>query len=68
MLLVGQGVDDGDGGGRGKLDQPLLAEGPDDDGVAEPGEDPGGVGDRLAPTELHLVGLQHDGVPAELAG
>src|SRR5207248_7603324 len=58
--------DDGDGGRRGKLGQPLLAEGPDHDGVAEPGEDPGGVGDRLAPTELHLVGLQHDGVPAEL--
>jgi hypothetical protein len=66
VLEVGQRVDHRHGGGGGQLDDPVLAERADHDGVDVPRQDRAGVGDRLAPPELELRRGQRERVATEL--
>jgi hypothetical protein len=67
MGAVRQAVDDGDGRMFGHLEQRRLFEGPDHDQVDIARQDPRGVGDGLAMTELHLLARQHHRLAAHLA-
>ena len=60
MVQRGQRVDDRDLGGRRQLGDVLVRAGADDDRVDVAREHPGGVADRLAAGELHLVGAEDD--------
>src|SRR5260370_902768 len=67
MRAPGQAVDDGYGGVRGELQQRIMVENADHDGVDIARQHPRGVGDGLAAAELHFRTRQHDRFPAELA-
>jgi hypothetical protein len=56
MVVVGEGVDDRLVRERGHLVEQRLRKRAHDDRARVPGEDAGGVGDRLAAAELELVG------------
>src|SRR6266700_4435177 len=62
-----QPVDDGNGGVRGKLQQRIVVENADHDGIDVTRQYPRGVGDGLAAPELHFRTGQHDRFTAELA-
>ena len=66
VLEVGQRVDDRNRGRAGQRFQSLLAECPNDHRMDVPGEDPAGVLDGLAPTQLELRGGEGDRMPAQL--
>ena len=67
MRAPRQPVDHRHGGMLRELEQHVVLEGADHDGVDIPRQHAGGVGDGLAAAELHLLAGQHDGVAAELA-
>src|SRR3954454_23070822 len=67
MRAPRQSVDDGNGGVRGKLEQRLVVQNADHDGVDIARQHPRRVGDGLAAAELHLGAGQHDRLAAELA-
>ncbi len=67
MRAPRQPVDDRHGGMLRKLEQHVVLEGADHDGVDIARQHAGGVGDGLAAAELHLLAGEHDGVAAELA-
>ncbi len=66
MVVVGEAVDHGDLGRAREREDGLVLERPRLDHVTHPGEHPGGVVDRLAPSEVDLAGLEVEGVAAEL--
>src|SRR5262249_29849147 len=61
-----QAVDDGNAGTLGQLPHPSIGGGADHDAMQIAGEDPAGVRDRLASSQLQFVGAQHDRSRAEL--
>ena len=67
MRAPRQPVDDGHGGVRGQLQQRIVVENPDHDGIDVTRQHPRGVGDGLAAPELHFRAGQHDRFAAELA-
>src|SRR5258708_1882607 len=67
MRAPRQPVDHVHGGGRGKLQQRVMVEDADHDGVDIARQHPRGIGNGLAAAELHLRAGQHDGLAAELA-
>ena len=67
MRAPRQPVDHRHGGVARELDQRLVIEDADHDGVDIAREHARGVGDGLAAAELHLLAGEHDGVAAELA-
>ncbi len=66
MMERGERVDHRDARCCGQRFDGVMRAGPDDHPLEVAGENAGGVADRLAPTELELVGAKGDGMPAEL--
>ncbi len=66
VSAVGEPVDDRDRAPADELLQPCVGGGPHHHRVGVAGDDPRGVGERLAPGELAGAGAQLDGVAAEL--
>src|SRR6266481_6857249 len=67
MRTPRQPVDDGHGGVGRQLEQRLMIENTDHDGIDITRQHARGVGDGLAAAELHLGAGQHDRFTAELA-
>src|SRR5256714_5874350 len=67
MRAARQPVDDRHGGMRGELQQRIVIENADHDGIDITRQHPRGVGDGLAAAELHFRTGQHDRFAAELA-
>ena len=66
VLLVGEGVDDGNAGEAGVLLDDALAEGAHGDDIDVAGEDAGDVLDRLALAEAHLLRCEVEGLAAKV--
>ena len=66
VMVVGQAVDDGDGGARREVDHVGLGEGADHDGVEVAREYVAGVFEGLADAQLNVAGAQKERLGAEL--
>ncbi len=67
VFVIGEGVDGGDAGVMGEVDDVLLGEGADDGAVDHPAEDASGVFDGFTTAELDIGPGEEHGGAAEFA-
>ncbi len=65
-MIVGQSVDDRDAAAARQFFDVTVRVGPHNQAVHEPRQDPGGVGNRLAPAKVKVVLVQEERVATQL--